>query len=41
MRVDLKKIKLIFKAKTQPANSSSDQGGDECHSAEIDKRMHN
>jgi hypothetical protein len=40
MREDLKRIKLLFKAKIQPANSSSDQGEDERHSTEIDGRMH-
>jgi hypothetical protein len=34
------KKKLLFKAKTQPANSSN-QGGDERHIMEVDGRMHN
>jgi hypothetical protein len=38
---DLKRIKLLFKAKTQSANSSSGQGKDERHNIEVDGRMHN
>jgi hypothetical protein len=37
MRADLKSIKLLFKAKTQPANSNSSQRGDEQHITEIDR----
>jgi ribosomal protein L23 len=40
MRADLKKIKLLFKVKTQPVNSASGQGGDEQHSMEVGRRMH-
>jgi hypothetical protein len=40
MRANLKKKKLLFKAKTQLANSSSSQGGDEQHNKEVNGRMH-
>jgi hypothetical protein len=40
MRVDLWRIKLLFKAKTQPVNNSSGQGEDERHNTEVDGRMH-
>jgi hypothetical protein len=40
MRADLKSIKLLFKAKTQPTNSNSSQGRDELHITEIDGQMH-
>jgi hypothetical protein len=40
MRASLKKRKLIFKEKTQPANNSSDQGRDERHSTDVNERMH-
>jgi hypothetical protein len=40
MRSDLWRIKLLFKAKTQPANSSSDHEGYEWHNTEVDGRMH-
>jgi hypothetical protein len=41
MRADVKRIKLLFKTKTQPANSSSGQRGDEWHNTEVCERMHN
>jgi hypothetical protein len=37
---DLKRRKLLFKAKTQPANSNSSQRGDEWQNIEIDGRMY-
>ncbi len=40
MMTDLKRIKLLFKAKTQPANSNSGQGENERHSTEVNERMH-
>jgi hypothetical protein len=40
MRADLKRIKLLFKAKIQAAITSNGQGGDERHSIEVDRRMH-
>jgi hypothetical protein len=40
MRADLKRIKLLFKTKTQPINNNSGQGGDECHNTEEDEWMH-
>jgi hypothetical protein len=40
MRTDLKRIKLLFKSKTQPANSSSCRGGDEWHNTEVNGRMY-
>jgi hypothetical protein len=40
MRANLWKRKLLFKGKTQPANSSSDHGGDERHNTEVNGRMH-
>jgi len=40
MMADIKRIKLLFKAKTQPINSSSDQERDERHNAEVDGRVH-
>jgi hypothetical protein len=36
MMADLKRIKLLFKATTQPANNSSGQEGDERHNTEVD-----
>jgi hypothetical protein len=36
----LKRRKLLFKAKIQPANSSCDQRRDEWHITEVDGRMH-
>jgi hypothetical protein len=39
MRANLKRIKLLVKAKTQPINSSSGKG-DERHNKEVDERMH-
>jgi len=33
--------KLLFKAKTQPANSSSGHGGDKWHNMEVDGRIYN
>jgi hypothetical protein len=42
MRANLKrKKKLLFKAKTQPTNSSSSQGGDERHNTDINGWIHN
>jgi hypothetical protein len=38
MRADLKRIKLLFKIKIQPANSSSGQGW---HNTDVDGQMHN
>jgi hypothetical protein len=40
MMADLVRRKLLFKVKTQLANSSSGQGGDERHSAEVNRQMH-
>jgi hypothetical protein len=40
MKADLKRIKLLFKAKTQPTNNSTGQGGDERHNIEVDGWMH-
>jgi hypothetical protein len=40
MRADLKKIKLLFKAKIQPTNNISGQGGDERHNMDVDGHMH-
>jgi hypothetical protein len=40
MRTNLKRIKLLFKAKTQPANYNSGQGGDQWHDTEIDGQMY-
>jgi hypothetical protein len=40
MMTNINRIKLLFKVKTQPANSSGSQGGDELHSTEVDGRMH-
>jgi hypothetical protein len=40
MRVDLWRRKLLFKAKTQPGNSSSGHGKDERHNTEVDRRIH-
>jgi hypothetical protein len=40
IRIDLQIRKLLFKAKTQPANNKSGQGGDERHITEVDGRMH-
>lgn len=41
MRIDPKRRKLLFKAKTQSANNRSGQRGDERHSTEVDRWMHN
>jgi hypothetical protein len=41
MRAYLKRRKLLFKIKTQPANNSSGQEGDDQHSTKVDGRMHN
>jgi len=38
---DLKRNFFLFNAKTQLANSSSDQGGDKRHNKEVNGRMHN
>jgi hypothetical protein len=40
MRADIKRIKLLFKAKIQPAKSSSSQGGDERHNTVVYGCMH-
>jgi hypothetical protein len=40
MMADIKRRKILFKAKTQPTNSSNGQGGDEGHIMEVDGRMH-
>jgi hypothetical protein len=40
MRADIKRIKLLFKVKTQLANNSSCQERDERHNTEVDKQMH-
>jgi hypothetical protein len=40
MMTDLKRIKLLFKAKTQPANNINDQGGDKQHNTKVDGQMH-
>jgi hypothetical protein len=40
MKADLKGRKLLFKAKTQPINSSRSQGRDEWHITKVDERMH-
>jgi hypothetical protein len=40
MRANIWKIKLLFKTKTQPVNSSSGHGGVERHNIEVDGRMH-
>jgi hypothetical protein len=37
---NLKRIKLLFKAKTQPANNNSDQGRDVRHNTKVDRQMH-
>lgn len=40
MRADQKRRKLLFRVKTQLANSSSGQGGDKWHITEVYGRMH-
>jgi hypothetical protein len=40
MRAKLKRIKLLFKTKTQPANNSSGQRRYERHSTKVDGRMY-
>jgi hypothetical protein len=40
MMADLKRIKCLFKAKTQPTNNSNDQGRDERYITEVNKQMH-
>jgi hypothetical protein len=40
MMANLWRKKLLFKAKTQPANNSSDHRGYECHNTEVEGRMH-
>jgi hypothetical protein len=40
MRADLSRRKLLFKAKSQPANSSICYGGDAQYNTEVDERMH-
>jgi hypothetical protein len=40
MMTDLKRIKLLFKAKTQPANNINGQRGDERHNTKVDGQMH-
>jgi hypothetical protein len=40
MMVDLKRRKLLFKAKTQPTNNNSGHRGDEWHNTDVDGRMH-
>jgi hypothetical protein len=40
MRADLKRIKFLFKVKTQPGNSSNGQEGDERHNTEVERQMH-
>jgi hypothetical protein len=41
MRLDLwKKKSILFKAKTQLANSGSGHGGNERHNTDVDGRMH-
>jgi hypothetical protein len=37
MRADLKRRKLLFKAKTQPTNNSSRHGGNKPQDTEIDR----
>jgi hypothetical protein len=41
MRVDLWRRKSLFKAKSQPSNTSNDHGGDKWHNTAVDGRMHN
>jgi hypothetical protein len=40
MMADLWRRKLLFKAKTQPANNSSGHGGYERHNTEVGGWMH-
>jgi hypothetical protein len=40
MMTNLWRVKLLFKAKIQPANSSNSHGGDERHNTEVDGQMH-
>jgi len=40
MEVDLQRRKLLFKAKTQPANNNNNQGEGEWHNTEVVRRMH-
>jgi hypothetical protein len=40
MMADLKRRKLLFKAKTQSTNNSSGQKGDKRHNTEVDGQMH-
>jgi hypothetical protein len=40
MMADLKKMKLLFKAKIQPANSSSGQRKGKRHSTKVDGQMY-
>jgi hypothetical protein len=40
MRANLKRIKLLFKVKTQPSSSDNSQGGDERQNTEVDGQMH-
>jgi hypothetical protein len=40
MRTNLKRKKLLFKAKTQLTNSCSGHGRDERHSTKVDGLMH-
>jgi hypothetical protein len=40
MKANLKRRKLLFKAKTQLVNSCSGQVGDERHSTKVDGLMH-
>jgi hypothetical protein len=37
---DLRRRKLLFKAKTQPTNNNSGHGGDERHNTKVDGHMH-
>jgi hypothetical protein len=37
---DLWRIKLLFKIKIQPENSSSGHGGDEQHNTDVDEQIH-
>jgi len=40
-RANLKRRKLLFKAKTQLATSNSEQGGNERYNTVVDGQMHN
>jgi len=40
MKAYLKRRKLLIKVKTQSANNSSGQEGDDRHTTEVDGRMH-